>query len=1228
MSLIKSLKISWLSSQRIDKISFGEVTSHKIVNSRTFKPELGGLFDPRIFGPFLNYECYCGKYRGKQNKGQKCERCEVLISEKNIQRWRMGHISLVSPVTNIILFKNLATNLSKVLGISVKSLEDIIYLRSFVVIDNGLSNLLKKKQLFEKKIDQQLVSGILEEIITHQDSKKEVISQAKKLKENLEAEDNKDDMESTTVFLEDYLDFLEKYWKIKIWTGTEAFRELLISINIEEEIKKAKIINSGAKKNNSEKLRFLKGLQRTQTNLEWMIMTKLPVIPCGLRPITKLEGDSTIATTAINNSYRKIILVNQKLKDNEELNNKLQIFPMSIIYKLKEMLQKSVDKLILGATFTNKSNETKSLSQSLSGKEGILRHYSLGKRVDYSARSVITPNPDLLLHQVGLPVEMAFHLFKPFVIRKMLENKVVFTVEEAKQLILEEDPVVFTILNKITQSYPVLINRAPSLHRLSIQGFYVSLVLGKSIQLSTLKTGGFNADFDGDTMAIHVPLTKKTCEEVKNVSLSTHHTIDPKNGNVIDLPSQEIILGIFYLTKEKKLQKPIFYDEIGNIKKSFDKGEINLHDLIVIPACLVERNFSLSNNKLLVTTLGKIIFNQILPPSFPFYLNSLEDYNQKENNDNLLMEISEIDKDWKKLVSNEGWKKKDIINFINNLVRKVPKEEMVEFLDQLKKLGFEYATYSGISISPFELEGIVYKEKELEQAEKKIKQIDEHFSQGLYNEAEEKTKKIAVWEECKDNLQLQLIDNLQKRTNSSFYSIWYSGARASSENLTQIFAMRGLTTNYLGEVIKTPIISSLWEGLTPFEFFFSVYGAMKGMIDTALKTAEAGYLTRRIVEAAQTLVIVSEDCQTNFGINLEEKDLDLLIKRIYGRYLLKDVYNENKEILLVRDNFLLEKEIKIIQENKINSLWVRSPITCELASGLCQKCYGADLSKPGHLVSIGTAVGIIAAQSLGEPGTQLTMRTFHGGGIFGGEDIIQGLPKVKQILDNIKPEKEEKAILAKITGEIISIENKIIKQKSEKGEEVLYPLSEDKLFRFRLGNMVKKGEKITGGKVSLEEYLKIMGRDECQRYIKEEVRDVYSNQGIEINEKHIEIIARQMLSKVEVEDGGDSDHLVGDIVNYQDLQRINQTLIINKKSPIIFKNIISSLKDLASNPDSFLAGISFQNTLKSLVNYSLYNPIDHLKGIKESLIAGQLLPIGEGFNEREKYSKISTKRES
>ncbi|KLL01818.1 MAG: DNA-directed RNA polymerase subunit beta' [Mycoplasmataceae bacterium RC_NB112A] len=1204
MPLIKSLKINWLSPSQIEKLSEGEVTNSKTLNPKTLKPELGGLFDPRIFGPFLSYECYCGKYRGEENAGQKCERCEVLITSKNAQRHRRGHASLAVPVTNIILFNALKTNLSDLLGIPSKNLEEIIYLKTYVVLDNGSSKLLRKKQILGKQVDPRLMNNLLQEIIQNPRLTKEAAIQGRQLVEDLVEEKEKD-----TVFLEDYLEFLEKFGQIKIWTGSEAFESLLKGINLNQELE---ILKKGEmNQKQSERKRFLQALQNNKIKLEWMVMHKLPVIPCGLRPIVKLKGEDKIAASQDDELYRVTISANKRLK--ECLIRRELLYP-EIIHNEKRRLQISVDQLLYKSPHQG-SETSKSISQKLSGKEGILRRHSLGKRVDYSARSVIVPNPSLQIDQIGLPLKMILGLFRPFIIQKICQKRDIYA-SEAEQILNEGDSLVFSILNEVIQDHPVLINRAPSLHRLSIQGFYPKIAAGNSIELHPLVTTALNADFDGDQVAIHLPITKKAQNEIKEKVLSPHHIIDPKNGHLIALPTQDMILGIYYLTKENKPEKRIYFDQMDSIQKSYEQGRISLNELIMVPACLGRRNFVNVKNKFLFTTLGKLIFNQILPISFPFYLSDLREDRKNqliEFEKSWVAEINEIEKKWISYQPLGGWKKKDLINFLNQLVRETPYSEIVKFLDQLKKLSFDYAAQSGISISPFELAEIVDKTPALKKTYQEIEQIDQEYTEGYHNEKEDKEKRIVAWENCKETLQKKLISSLEKKTATSFYQIWDSGARISTESLVQLFAMRGHATNYLGEIIQTPIISSLWEGLSPLEFFISVYGTIKGMVDIALKTAEAGDLTRRLVESSQHLIILTEDCKTTQGIWLKEKDETLLAQKVYGRYLAQDFMNLKPNTLLLKD------EINLIQNHKITSLFVRSPLKCELVNGICQKCYGTDLSKPGEVIKIGTAVGIIAAQSLGEPGTQLTMRTFHAGKVSGEEDITQGLPKVKQILDNLKTTKENEAILAQEDGiiEKIDLSSQLILQKV--GEESkTYSWKGKKMVLVISGETVKKGQPLTSGVVGLENYLEVMGRDSCQDYIKNEVSKVYQQQGIEINDKHIEIFARQLLSRVKITVEGDSEHLPGKIVNYQKIQKENQSLISQGKKTATFQSTISSLKDLASRPPSFLAGISFQNTLKSLVNYSLYQPVDYLTGSKESLIAGQLVPVGSGFEERKK----------
>ncbi|MCE8162738.1 MAG: DNA-directed RNA polymerase subunit beta' [Candidatus Moeniiplasma glomeromycotorum] len=1209
MPLIKSLKISWLSPTRIKELSQGEITNSKTFSPKKFKPELGGLFDPRIFGPFTSYECFCGKRWNRQNEGNKCPRCEVLITKENVQRWRRGHYLLAAPVTNIILFKNFSTDLSKVLDIPSKTLEEIIYLKSYVVIDAGSSKLLQKKQVLEKQVDPHLINDILQEVIKNRQLDEDIIHQAQQLAERL-VED--------TVFLEDYLTFLEKFCSIKIWTGSEAFQELLKGINLEKELAALKKFSGKVAQKNADKRRFLQALQDNKIRLEWMVMQNLPIIPCGLRPLIELKKEEKLTTTQLNESYRLAISADQGLR---KCLAKSDFLPPNIIQSAKRRLQRSVDQLLYKSPYPESEN-VKSLAQNLSGKEGILRRYSLGKRVDYSARSVIVPNPELLFNQVGLPLKIVLGLFRPFILQKL--HQTVYT-SKFEQVLDQNNPLLLSLIGKIIQNHPVLINRAPSLHRLSIQGFYPKLAAGNSIELHPLVTTALNADFDGDQIAVHLPITKKAQEEVKTRILSSYHIVDPKNGHLIALPTQDMILGIYYLTKENKKPKKNYFDQLSSIWRSYEQGEISLNDLIVIPACLGGRNFNTTRNRFLFTTLGKLIFNQALPPSFPFYLSDLKEYNEKKNALEKIekikeVEMNEIEKEWKLYRPLGGWKKKDLIDFLNQLVRIVPHSEMVEFLEQLKKIGFDYATQSGISISPFELTDIIDKSSFFQKVQEEIKQIDHEYEEGYHNEEEDEQKRMTVWENYKENLKNQLINRLEKKTTTSFYQIWNSGARISTESLVQLFAMRGHATNYLGEIIQTPIVSSLWEGLTPPEFFISVYGTIKGMIDIALKTAEAGYLTRRLVESSQNVVILTTDCRTTQGIQLEEENELLLVPKCYGRYLSQAVTDHKKEVILKSNTLLLEKEIQLIQKHKITSLSVFSPLKCEIFEGLCQKCYGSDLTKPSEVIQIGTAVGIIAAQSLGEPGTQLTMRTFHAGKVSGEEDITQGLPKVKQIFDNLKPLKTNRAILVQEEGRVESVDlkNRLLVIKNIYGEQKNYSWEERKIVLVSLKELVEKGQTLTSGVVDLEEYLEVVGRDGCQNYIKTEIGKVYQSQGIEINDKHIEIFARQMLSRVKITDSGDSKYLLGEIVNYQLIQKENRTLISQGKKKLEFKNIVSSLKDLASHPSSFLAGISFQNTLKSLVNYSLHQPIDYLLGSKESLIAGQLIPVGTGFEKRKR----------
>lgn len=1229
-TIISEVKIEPFKRDWWKKFSFGEVKIPSLFSPRTSRPSLGGPFDPRIFGPFLNYECYCGKYKGKEHKGIECDRCGVLIAEKIIRRWRMGHIVLPYPITNMFIFKNLSSVLSRLLKISVKDLENIIDFKSNVVINKGKTSLLENNEIISKKIEKDLILGIFKEA-KDWNLNKEEISKMNELKYFIESDKEE-------AFIEDYLDFFSKHLEIEILTGSEAFEKLLKKIDLDKEIKEIlenKTINPQIR---ADRLKFLKGLKRIDDNLEnWMIIDHLPVIPSELRPLTELDGN--VVASRINDYYRTILIIKERLENLEKMSS---IIPREIIYNERRRLQDAVKSLMYGneKSLDNKStNNKKSLSQSLSGKEGILRRYSLGKRVDYSARSVIIPNPSLLINQIGIPTSIALNIFKFVIIRKLLEQKRAFTIKDAEKMILNNDDSIFPILKEIVSNgYKVIANRAPSLHRPSIQAFDIVLTTNsKCIELSVSCTTAFNADFDGDVMSLYFPMSKLALEEIldEESSISSkNNIIDPKNNNFLAAPSQDIVVGISYLSEELKGEKLFFFDKINNLEKLYYERKISLHQIIAIPIFLLKDNFK-KDKRIIFTTLGKIIFNKSLPNNFPYYINFLEKYLKEDdyNLDDELFEAKDIENRWKKLIVNSnGWNKKDLIAFLNKLRIKLRKiishNEIVNLIDNLKEIGFKYSTISGITISPFDLNLEELKEEHLNSFKKNLELQEKHHSEGFFSDRELEIKKIEIVQGLKDKLQSKLNDKLKeeknKKNKTSIYRIWNSGARASIDNLTQILLIRGIIVNYSGKTIKTPIISSLLEGLSPFEFFISIYGARKGMIDTALKTAESGYLTRRLVEAIQNVITTDEDCKDEEGILLKRNNDILSFEReIYGRFLSKDLLNNKGEKILSSDNLILEDELELIRNNNLDHLLVRSPTTCKLEKeNLCIKCYGIDLSKTGELISIGSAVGIIAAQSLGEPGTQLTMRTFHSGGIFSKEDIVQGLPKVKQILDNNKISKEEKSIISKFDGKIIFIDEKFIKQKTEKGEIITYVRKNNKELIFRIEDFVKKGEKITEGNIDLQEYLDIVGRTKWQEYVKDVVRKVYNFQGIVINGKHFEIITRQMLSLVRVEDPGDSDYLLGDLVNYYQIEKYNKNLILSDKKSIKYKNIISNLKDLASYPSSFIAAVSFQDIKKLVSRYLLYLPVDKLDHVKANLITGQLIPLGKGFEEKKKLKKI------
>ena len=872
----------------------------------------------------------------------------------------------------------------------------------------------------------------------------------------------------------------------------------------------------------------------------------------------------------------------------------------------------------------NKKNTqpVSNIADSLGGKTGWIRRHCLGKRADFSARSVIIPNPNLLIDQVGVPIRIALNLFEPLVIRALIDRRLAFTIKEARKLISEEGEEISKIINEIVVDRTVIVNRNPTLHRPSIQAFYIVLTWKNTIELHTSKVAAFNADFDGDNVSIYAQTTREEEKEAKELMISSNHIVDPKNGFLIDMPTQEVILGLYYLSLEKKQGDLKIFFDLASLKRSYQDGSIDLHELLIVPTYIFSRPSSVIKGKFLITTYGKIVFDEILPSNFPFYLNDLNDYIEGKNSSasERLIEAQEVEKSQtKNLNIISGWKKKLITNFLNKLVSNTARKEMVVLLDKIKELGFHYATKSGISISPFEVNnGIFPKQEELSKARKEIKNLQVYYEEGLYSKEALKRRKNQVWENLREELQNKLISYLNSNKSSSLYYIWDSGARASSENLTQILILRGLAINYEGKIIDYLIDSSLWEGLNPFQFAVSVRTAMRLIMFTSVLTGKIGSWTRRLLKALQEIIIKNEDCGTKLGIKWEKKSANDSAQTLYGKFISEDLIDEQGGIIFKRNTLLLNDEILLLGNKNVRKVHFRSPLTCESFPDLCQMCYGTDLSKPGIVAEIGTPVGSLAAQSLGEPCTQLSM--VKTSGVSGTDDIGQGFPKIEKIINNVKPT-DDKALIAKNDGKITYLDDKIIKQTSEKGEETIYSLSKNQRPIVNLNEFIAKGERVTSGRVDYDEYLKIVGWNKSLERIRDEISVVYSNQSITINGKHFEILVRQLLSKVKIDHTGDSNLFPGEIIEYGQLKKINEQLALQNKQEVKYQHVISSLNDLASQTDSFLSAISFQNTIRALVLYLVFKPDDNLNTFEGSLISGQIIPTGQGYLLKKKLFK-------
>jgi DNA-directed RNA polymerase subunit beta' len=1234
-----SAKISLASPEEIRSWSHGEVTKAETMDYKLFEPEKDGFFDESIFGPKRSYQCLCGKYRPMKNTGKRCEKCNVEYTDSLVRRERMSHIELASPVVHIWMLKLMPSKLSRILEIDTKSLEEVIYFTSYIVLDAGSIKSLHKLQILDNDVSKKTrlsLAETLKEIELNLQKDQEFSKKYNYILNEIKKNINKLEDFNNLVSIDEIIWLINKYSDAKISIGAEAIDQLLKAINLNEEFEnlnlKLKATKSVVeKKKISQKLEIVNDFIQSKIKPEWMVLKVLPVIPPDIRPIVQIEKNRFTASD-INDLYLRVI----------NRNNSLKAMPKDeisvVINNEKRTLQESVDALLdnerKNKPVYKKKRIIKSLASNLKGKKGRFRQNLLGKRVDYSARSVITVDPNLKMYECALPMEMALVLFKPFVIASLIKNNLASNYKRAKIMCEKKEDIVWKILQDLIEKRPVLLNRAPTLHRLGIQAFFPKLVNSKAIKINPLVTTGFNADFDGDQMAVHLPLTDKAIYEAKSLMLGSKNILSPKDGRPIASPTKDMVLGNYYLTIEKKNEKGegcIFKDKNEAIH-TYENDLISLHSLIGIDVNSFIKNnkssFNKFQNQLLVTTVGKIIFNDSFPNDFP-YLNQFN-FDQIDCIDNDIISYNQnIHEFIKKRKLLSPFKKIDLSNIINICFKKY-REKTAEILDKLKTIGFYYATFSGVTVSVFDLISLEEKEKYFKEVEEKISQVEENYENGFLTKEERKNYIINYWISVKKELQIKLEKKLNESHDNPLHVMLDSGAGTNIANLTQLLVARFFMTNTKGETIEIPIKHSFTEGLNNSEFFISIYGARKGTTDISLKTADAGYLTRILIDSSQDLIVTTADCGTKKGFIVSDiidtkfnEIISSLQKRIFGRYLINDLLNQEGNLLISKNKLILEKEdFDIIKKHKIKEIEVRSVLNCEAVEGICQKCYGVDLATLKE-VEIGVAVGIIAAQSIGEPGTQLTMWNFHTGGVSGGTDITIGLPRIKELF-NVTHPKGTLALISEASGIVTDIEKNDqiykITIKDKKNNKKEYSVLNTEL-RVKVGDKIKVGQKITEGAIDLKNLLDISGIIETQQYILKEVQKIYKSQGIEINDKHVEIILKKMFSCSVVEDPGDSDLLSGQVISNLVLNKNNKKLIEENKKIITIKPTILGIKKIPAMSDSFLAAVSFQDTARILTNTAIKGKVDYLKGLKENIIVGNLIPAGTGLYSEEKLNE-------
>ncbi|MGG3449691.1 DNA-directed RNA polymerase subunit beta' [Domibacillus aminovorans] len=1168
------MKIGLASPDKIRSWSYGEVKKPETINYRTLKPEKDGLFCERIFGPTKDWECHCGKYKRVRYKGVVCDRCGVEVTKAKVRRERMGHIELAAPVSHIWYFKGIPSRMGLVLDMSPRALEEIIYFASYVVTESG-DTALEKKQLLSEK---------------------------------------------------EYRAYREKYGKkFQASMGAEAIKKLLQDIDLDketEQLKEELKSAQGQRRTRAiKRLEVIEAFRHSGNKPDWMILDVLPVIPPELRPMVQLDG-GRFATSDLNDLYRRVINRNNRLKRLLDLGA-----PSIIVQNEKRMLQEAVDALIdngrRGRPVTGPGNRPlKSLSHMLKGKQGRFRQNLLGKRVDYSGRSVIVVGPNLKMYQCGLPKEMALELFKPFVMKELVERGLAHNIKSAKRKIERVQSDVWDVLEEVIREHPVLLNRAPTLHRLGIQAFEPTLVEGRAIRLHPLVCTAYNADFDGDQMAVHVPLSAEAQAEARMLMLAAQNILNPKDGKPVVTPSQDMVLGNYYLTLEREgaVGEGAIFKDTNEAILAYQNGYVHLHTRVAVAASSLEnQTFTEEQNKqLLVTTVGKLIFNEILPDTFP-YINEPTNSNLEVKTPEKYFIAAGVNVP-EHIAEQEivpPFKKGILGNIIAEVFKRFKITETSKMLDRMKDLGFKHSTKAGITVGVADIVVLGEKEGILHEAQAKVDNVMKQFRRGLITEEERYDRVISIWSAAKDVIQGKLMDSLDIR--NPIFMMSDSGARGNASNFTQLAGMRGLMANPAGRIIELPIKSSFREGLTVLEYFISTHGARKGLADTALKTADSGYLTRRLVDVAQDVIVREEDCGTDRGLEISSiKDgtevIEALEERLVGRYARKAVKHLETGKVLVHDNEQIDEDLaRVIVEAGVEKVWIRSAFTCNTRHGVCKKCYGRNLAT-GQEVEVGEAVGIIAAQSIGEPGTQLTMRTFHTGGV-AGDDITQGLPRIQEIFEARNPKGQ--AIISEINGTVTALnegkdrQQEIVVQGDVETRTYTAPYTAR--LKVAVNDPITRGQELTEGSIDPKEYLKIKDVTSVQEYLLREVQKVYRMQGVEIGDKHIEVMVRQMLRKVRVLEAGDTDVLPGSLLEIHQFRDANEKVLLEGGVPATGRPILLGITKASLETDSFLSAASFQETTRVLTDAAIKGKRDELLGLKENVIIGKLIPAGTGM---------------